>query len=38
MHDPYDLITIGAGSTGLTTADFAVGREARVAVVEKQEV
>jgi pyruvate/2-oxoglutarate dehydrogenase complex dihydrolipoamide dehydrogenase (E3) component len=35
MAKPYDLLIIGAGSTGLTAADFAVQLGARVALVEK---
>jgi pyruvate/2-oxoglutarate dehydrogenase complex dihydrolipoamide dehydrogenase (E3) component len=35
MTEPYDLVIIGAGSTGLTAADFAVRLGARVALVEK---
>ena len=32
---PYDIVIIGAGSTGLTAADFAVRLGVRVALVEK---
>ena len=35
MRDPYDLVIIGGGSTGLTAAGFAVQLGARVALVEK---
>jgi pyruvate/2-oxoglutarate dehydrogenase complex dihydrolipoamide dehydrogenase (E3) component len=35
MPKPYDIVIIGAGSTGLTAADFAIQLGARVALVEK---
>jgi len=35
MTEPYDLVIIGAGSTGLTAADFAVQLGARVALIER---
>ena len=38
MNEPFDLIIIGAGSAGITAADFAAKLGARVALVEKGNV
>jgi pyruvate/2-oxoglutarate dehydrogenase complex dihydrolipoamide dehydrogenase (E3) component len=38
MNEEYDLVIIGAGSGGLSAADFAIQLEARVALVEKDRV
>lgn len=38
MTDPYDILIIGAGSGGLTAADFGIQLSARVALVEKHRV
>ena len=38
MAEVYDLVVIGAGSAGLTAADFAAKFGARVALIEKQRI
>ncbi|MCH8898354.1 MAG: FAD-dependent oxidoreductase, partial [Chloroflexi bacterium] len=38
MNQNYDLIIIGAGSAGLTAADFAVKLGKKVALVEQDRV
>ena len=38
MSQPYDLIIIGAGSAGLTAAEFAAGLGAKVALVERHKI
>ncbi len=38
MSDSFDLIIIGAGSGGLTAAEFAAKLGVRVALVEKHRV
>ncbi len=35
-HEPYDLVIVGAGPAGLITARAAVGRGARVALIERE--
>ena len=38
MSKPYDLIIVGAGSAGLTAAEFGASLGARVALVERQRI